>query len=118
VQQRVLNYFTAMRTGDSATIAGFLAQDYRLIGMSGTLWTRSERLKELSAKGPAFESIEPSELDVCLFDSVAVVTGLVTIHDQGEVIRERFTQVWLEQSNVWQMRLGQITAVARPAAPR
>ncbi|MGE0442853.1 MAG: nuclear transport factor 2 family protein [Gemmatimonadales bacterium] len=38
-------------------LAQMLSDDYQLVGMSGAVWTKSERLQELTANGSAFPAI-------------------------------------------------------------
>ncbi len=101
-------------TGDSATVSDGLADDYRLIGVSGALWNKSQRIQELSGNGPAFGTVTPSEVEIRIFDGTAVVMGLATILEPADTIRERFTQVWVLDRTRWRMVSGQITAVAMP----
>ncbi|MEO8479997.1 MAG: nuclear transport factor 2 family protein [Gemmatimonadota bacterium] len=114
VSARVTRYFEAISTGDSAAVADGLADDYRLVGVSGALWNKSQRIQELSANGPAFGTVTPSEVEIRLFDGTAVVIGLATIFEPTDTIRERFTQVWVLDRTRWRMVSGQITAVETP----
>ncbi len=114
VSARVMRYFEAISTGDSAAVADGLADDYRLVGVSGALWNKSQRIQELSANGPAFGTVTPSEVEIRLYDSTAVVIGLATILEPADTIRERFTQVWVLDRTSWRMVSGQITAVETP----
>lgn len=118
VRNHVAAYFAAIRTGDSSSLAHMLAEDYQLVGMSGAVWTKAERLQELTANGSAFPSIALKDATVRLYGPTAIVIGLVEIQDGADLIQERFTQVWLRTDTTWQMVSGQITPIAASATPR
>ena len=115
LSSRVRAYFVDMGSGDIEGIERTLAADYLVIGGDGKLETRAERLAWLRSNVKDLADITPSEVVVRLYGKTGIVTGLVEISLGGSAppIRERFTQVWVMESDAWKMVSGQITLVKK-----
>ncbi|MBC8086613.1 MAG: nuclear transport factor 2 family protein [Phycisphaerae bacterium] len=115
IARRVQAYFSAMGTGELATIERALAPDYLVIGGDGKLETRAERLAWLRGNTASLVAITPTQLRVRAYGNSAVATGLVTIPADatGPAVNERFTQVWIQRDGVWRMVSGQITIIKK-----
>jgi ketosteroid isomerase-like protein len=118
VAAHVERFFSAMRAGDLATIEGYLADDYFLIGVGGNTRDRAGRVRWLRENVQNLSTVTPTDLRVREYGNVAVVTGLVVIQDETPPIFERFTHVWSREGKSWRMVSGQVTAVAPEHQPR
>ena len=114
----VERFFAAMRAGDLATIESYLADDYFLIGVGGNTRDRAGRIAWLRENVQYLSTVTPTDLHVREYGNMAVVTGLVVIHDETPPIFERFTHVWSHQAGDWRMVSGQVTAVAPDHQPK
>jgi ketosteroid isomerase-like protein len=118
VREDVERFFAAMRAGDLATIESYLADDYFLIGVGGNTRDRAGRIGWLRENVQNLSTVTPTDLRIRDYGNLAVVTGLVVIHDETPPIFERFTHVWLRQPGGWRMVSGQVTAVAPEYQPK
>lgn len=118
VRDHVERFFSAMRAGDLVAIEQYLADDYFLIGVGGNTRDRAGRIGWLRENVQNLSTVTPTELRIREYGNVAVVTGLVVIHDETPPIFERFTQVWLREAGSWRMVGGQVTAVAPEHQPK
>src|SRR5687768_16474782 len=89
VRDHVERFFSAMRAGDLVTIERYLADDYFLIGVGGNTRDRVGRIGWLRENVQNLSTVTPTELRIREYGNVAVITGLVVIHDEAPPIFER-----------------------------
>jgi hypothetical protein len=96
--------------------AGFV-----LTTASGRMRTKSDVLAELSAPNMRMEPYEPSEVQVRVFGTTAIVTGRAwqryTTHEQRYEADLRYTDVWVKKKNKWTLVATHASAIPRRKHP-
>ncbi len=98
---------------DSAAAVLAYADDFLNITANGDVRSKSERLKTLLSREPAYERIQDSDLRVRAFADAALVSGrsLVRVRLRGAV-REgavRFARVFVRRDGEWRLVFQQLT---------
>lgn len=109
--------FQAMTEADADELDTILADDLTYTHTTGNTQTKSAFLSAL-ASGLVYESIEPSEVQVRIYGSVAVVTGnsamRVSAGEQQFALSIRFVEVYRQQADTWQLVAWQSTRMPEP----
>ena len=95
----------AVLKGDSAALAKLLADEWFVRLGDHNVITKSEYVNWLKANGGPYSSIKDHDLNVRLYDSAVVVSGISTRGLQGsDAVRElRFTRVYAKSPTGWQL---------------
>jgi hypothetical protein len=102
-------WLTAITEGDRATVESILAPSFKHINSDGELLDRAQ---EIAAIEKVSFTMNPSEQLVDLSGDTAVIHGVNTLIDGGEVLaRERFTDVFVLQKGTWLALSAQETTV-------
>jgi len=108
------SFIEAAKKGDVAFFKRVFTDDFSFVDFDGQLYSRQERLDQLSDAGT---NIQPYEMKVIpLGDDAAIVTYNVVLRvplaeDQGPPPRyQHFSTVWVKQGDGWRMKFQQMTA--------
>jgi hypothetical protein len=102
-------WLTAITAGDVPTIEAILSPTFKHINSEGRLLSRSE---EIASMAPLPFTMNPSDQIVDFAGNTAVVHGVNTLLEGGQVIGvERFTDVFELQNGQWMALSAQETAV-------
>ena len=108
------SFIEAAKKGDTAFFKRMFTDDFSFVDFDGQLYSRQERLDQLSEPGT---NIQPYEMKVIpLGDGAAIVTYNVVFRapaaeDQGPPPRyQHFSTVWVKQGDDWKMKFQQMTA--------
>ncbi len=110
IQRQETRWLDALMKGDRTTIASILAPGYKHITSSGILLDRDQELAASSAPAPPMKWTDQT---TTLAGDTAIVHGLNTMTDAGKVVRERFTDVFVDQNGTWLAIAAQETKVAK-----
>jgi hypothetical protein len=103
-------WLTAITEGDRATVESILAPGFKHINSDGMLL---DRAAETAGLEKVSFTMNPSEQLVDIAGDTAVIHGVNTLIDGGEVLaRERFTDVFVLQNGTWMALSAQETALA------
>jgi hypothetical protein len=103
-------WLDALMKGDRASIASLLAPGYKHINSSGTLLDRDQELATASEQaGP----MKWTDETITLSGNTGIVHGLNTMDAAGKTVRERFTDVFVNQNGTWLAIAAQETTVAK-----
>ena len=102
-------WLTAITEGDRATVESILAPGFRHINADGELLDRAQ---EIAALEKVSFTMNPSEQLVDIAGDTAVIHGVNTLIDGGNVLaRERFTDVFVLQNGTWMALSAQETTL-------
>jgi hypothetical protein len=103
----------AMTQTDSAALDQILADDLTYTHSSGMLETKAQFIESLKSGRVKYESVECDEVKVRDYGTTAVVTGFANFKVQsggrGTSFRVRFTDVYVNRGDLWQMVAWQST---------
>jgi len=100
-------WLTAITSGDGATVDAILSPTFRHVNADGEAFDRAQ---ELAAMEPLHLSFTASDQVVDVFGDTAVIHGINTVTQDGEIVaRERFVDVFLLQNGVWKALTAQET---------
>jgi hypothetical protein len=92
-------WLTAITDGDRAAVESILAPSFKHISAEGELLDRATEIASLERVS---FTMNPSEQFVDISGDTAVIHGVNTLIDDGNVLaRERFTDVFQLQNGVW-----------------
>jgi ketosteroid isomerase-like protein len=93
---------TAMLKGNSAALAGLLADDYTAITAKGAIQTKDQAISNLRSGALQLTELNISDRKVRIYGSTAVVTSLAELtgskSDQEMTGRYRYTRVYVRNS--------------------
>ncbi|HEX3456723.1 MAG TPA: nuclear transport factor 2 family protein [Candidatus Baltobacteraceae bacterium] len=110
IQRQEARWLEALMKGDRATIASILAPGYKHITSSGVLLDRDQ---ELAASNDPAPPMKWTDQTITLAGDTAIIHGLNTMTEAGKVVRERFTDVFVDQNGTWLAIAAQETKVAK-----
>jgi hypothetical protein len=103
-------------TGDAEWFEQNLADDYVLITPGGSMRTKRDVLRELSAPGLSMEPYEPTEMNVRIYGDAAVVTGRMlqkfTIGGLRYSNDLRYTNVYVKRKAKWLLVSGHASLIS------
>jgi len=92
-------WLKAITDGDKPTIESILAPEFRHTNSDGKLLDRAAEMETIV---PVTFTMNPTEQIVTVVGDTAVIHGVNTIVDGGNVLaRERFTDVFVKQDGKW-----------------
>jgi ketosteroid isomerase-like protein len=97
------SWVEALERRDAAAVGAILADDFVDITYRGERRNRRQALEGLASPSRAETTQRLSDLDVRLYGSVGIVTGVNTVTGRGPdfTVRVRFTDVFVRRSGVW-----------------
>lgn len=108
----------AFVAADVAALQSLLADDLTYTHSSGKLDGKTQVIDALQSGASRYQSIVPSNVQVRVFGTAAVLTGLaavkVTTNGQALDLSLRFTSVYVQRDGRWQFAAWQSTRVAQP----
>ena len=110
-------FFAALIAGDIQVLDHFLVDEFILIDvMSGSEITKPAFLAFIGSGQIKFESIEPAENRVRLYQTTAIITGRTQMKGQlGEApfaVSSRYTHVFVDQRGEWRLATAQGTQIS------
>lgn len=110
-------FFAGLIAGDAQGLDPILTEDFILIDvMSGTVIPKPAFLAFIGAGEIKFESIEPAEKRVRLYQTTAIVTGRTQMKgklgDAPFAASSRYTHVLVEQRGEWLLATAQGTPIS------
>lgn len=103
-------WLAAIAAGDVATVESILGPTFRHVTSDGDMLDRAQ---EIAAMKPLDVSFRASDQIVDVYKESAVIHGVNSVTQDGEVIgRERFVDVFLLQNGVWKALTAQETVAA------
>ena len=110
-------FFAALIAGDAQALDRILTEDFILIDvMSGSEITKPAFLAFIGSGQIKFESIEPAENRVRLYQTTAIITGRTQMKGQlGEApfaVSSRYTHVFVDQRGDWRLATAQGTSIS------
>lgn len=113
VKAAELKRFSSMTSGDYDTLATLLADDLVYTHSDAKVDSKTSYLASLTSGKTKYEVIEPADLQVRVFGSIAVIHGTakMRVNANGNMLNNalRFTDVWVERGGKWQMTAWQST---------
>jgi hypothetical protein len=92
-------WLTAITEGDRATVESILAPSFKHINSDGE---QLDRAQEIATVEKVSFTMNPSEQLVDISGDTAVIHGMNTLIDGGEMLaRERFTDVFVLRNGTW-----------------
>ena len=92
---------------DAVALDRIYADDFIGVGPSGTVRTKAQVISDFTSGDLKFQSIVTDEVQVHVYESTAVETGLSTMsgQDKGKAVPRdtRFTRVWVKQEGRWRL---------------
>ena len=92
---------------DAAALERIYADDFFGVGPSGTVRTKPQVIADFTSGDLRFQSITTDDVQVRVYENVAVETGRSTMNgqDKGHVVPHdtRFTRVWVKQQGSWRL---------------
>ena len=115
-------FFTALIEADARTLEGILTDDFILIDvMSGSEISKPAFLAVIASGQIKFESIEPAENRVRIYQTTAIITGRTEmkgkVGDAPFAASSRYTHVYVSQQGAWRLATAQGTQISPPASP-
>jgi ketosteroid isomerase-like protein len=115
-------FFTALIEADARTLEGILTDDFILIDvMSGSEISKPAFLAVIASGQIKFESIEPAENRVRIYQTTAIITGRTEMKgklgDAPFAASSRYTHVYISQRDEWRLATAQGTQISPPASP-
>ena len=109
-------FFDALITGDTQALDRLLVDEFILIDvMSGSEITKPAFLGFIGSGQIKFESIEPADNRMRLFQATAIITGRTEmkgeLSDNGFAASSRYTHVFVEQRGEWRLAAAQGTQI-------
>jgi ketosteroid isomerase-like protein len=114
-----LKRFAAQTTNDFETLNALMADDLVYVHSSAAVDTKAAYIETLRSGKTKYHTIEPSDMKVRVYGTTAIVTGLaklsLTSNGKPAAFSLRFTDVWVQRDNKWQMVSWQSTRLPEPA---
>lgn len=115
-------FFASLIASDAQALEGLLTDDFILIDvMTGSEISKSAFLAVIASGQIKFESIEPAENHVRLYQTTAIVTGRTQMKgrlgDFPFTASSRYTHVFVSQQSEWRLATAQGTQISPPASP-
>src|SRR5258708_4253102 len=112
-------FFDALIASDAEAVGRILAHDFVLIDvMSGSEITRSDFLTAMGSGQIKFESIDPADNRVRLYQTTAIVTGRTQmkgrLRDAPFAASSRYAHVFVEHQGEWRLVSAQGTQISPP----
>ncbi len=113
IRQQETRRFEAIVRGDVAALDSILSDDLSYTHATGVYETKGEFIGKLKSGQLKYESLTPEDLQVRVYGTTGVVTGVarVRVRVQGEPLsfQLRFTDVYVKNGDRWQMVAWQAT---------
>ena len=110
--------YEAMKRADREALEQLLADDLTYVHTSGRVETKSQFINSIESGEILYRSIDREDVQVRIYGSTAVVTGLanvnVELRGQVEHLRIRFIDVYVRQNGHWNMVAWQSTRLGGP----
>ena len=110
-------FFAALIASDAEAVGCILADDFVLIDViSGSEIMRSDFLAAIGSGQIKFDSIEPAENRMRLYQTTAIITGRTQmkgrLHDVPFAASSRYTHVFVEHQGEWRLGSAQGTQIS------
>jgi ketosteroid isomerase-like protein len=100
-------YDSALIKSDTAMLNKIYASEFSYTTPEGQVRNRSQQLTTISSGGLNLDYGKSDEVEVRVYDSTAIVTGLFTgkgVFKENIIdIKERYTTVWVKRGGEWKL---------------
>lgn len=100
---------------DTEFLERHLAPDYTSTFPDGAVLDKKSEIESLQSGAIALTAMTPTEMNVRLYGTTAVITGqsTITAKENGQEVggEYRFIDVWAKQGNQWQAVASQVTRI-------
>jgi ketosteroid isomerase-like protein len=107
IRQQDKERIQAQIDADAIALDRIYADDFIGVGPSGTVRTKPQVISDFTSGNLKFQSITTDEVQVRVYETTAVETGLSTMvgQDKGKTVPRdtRFTRVWVKQRGRWRL---------------
>ena len=107
VMMKMLGLKNSLIAKDSATLSGLLANDVTYGHTNGIIQTKAQLIRSVMSGEQDYKSIEPSDMDVRIYDNTGVVTmkSKVSMMYQGKPLdMDMFvTLTWIKTNSDWKL---------------
>jgi len=111
----------AMLEHDLSSIDRLLAEDYSYIDPIGNTGTKKDEINSLRGAGAIFKSFATADVQVSIYDSNALLTGVITAKVTaalgGGSASYRYSALYVNRRNQWRLVFLQATPI-KPSLPR
>jgi ketosteroid isomerase-like protein len=111
-----LEFEASLVRADAAALDRILADDFRLVDLSGALSTKEAFLQVLQGGELKFVSVVAQSMEVRLYENMAVIVGQTAMHarfrDHDFEVPSRFTHVYVRQGSAWRLVSAQGTVIS------
>jgi len=108
--------FEAMVRQDVAALDTLLDEDLTYVHTDGEMQSKSELIELIRSRRLVYESIEPSEVHVRVYDGVAIATGLSQMRVRSATgvssFLIRFTEAYVHREGRWLLAAWEATRVS------
>lgn len=100
---------------DTAFLNRHMSDDYVGTFPDGTVHDKKSEIEAVKSGSVAIKKMEPSEMNVRVYDNAAVITGQSSVKakvgGKNMSAELRFTDVWIRQRDRWQAVASQVTRI-------
>ncbi len=100
-------YDSALINSDTAMLNKIYASEFSYTTPEGQIRNRSQQLTTIASGGLNLDYGKSDEVEVRVYDSTAIVTGLFTgkgVFKENIIdIKERYTTVWIKRNGEWKL---------------
>lgn len=112
-------WLDALAKNDLPRIERIMADDYRITVSNGRILDKREDLEPLKSGKVKFDTAEVEDVNVRMFGTAAVVTGVAKftarVDGKPASFKERFTDVYAKRNGRWQPVASHTTPIKPPA---
>src|SRR5215217_646879 len=112
------DWLDALAKNDLPRVERIVADDYRITVADGRVLDKTEDLEPLRSGKVKFRSAEATDVDVRVFGTTAIVTGVARftadVGGNAASFQERFTDVYVKRRGRWQPVASHTTPVKPP----
>jgi ketosteroid isomerase-like protein len=113
-----LQFQTAQRSGDTATMDKLLSDDYLGINPSGVVLTKAQQLEHMHSRKLVVNSLQTSDQKIKLIGPIAIVTSLTEIDAMNDGVplhgKFRYTRIYQHlPDGTWKITSFEATRLAK-----
>lgn len=112
---KMLTLKTALVAKDSVALSKVLADDVTYGHTNAMIQTKAELIRDVMSKVQDYKSIDPSDMNIRLFDKTAIVNmnAKIVLNYKNEPmeLKMKITLVWVKQNGEWQLEARQAVKI-------
>lgn len=115
IMMKMLTLKTALVAKDSVALSKVLADDVTYGHTNAMIQTKAELIRDVMSKVQDYKSIDPSDMNIRLFDKTAIVNmnAKIVLNYKNEPmeLKMKITLVWVKQNGEWQLEARQAVKI-------